>query len=85
MKTHMVRIGNSRGLRIPKPLLDQAGLKGEVEIHVENNSLVIRPLKKSREGWATAFQEMNRRDDGERLDADMPSLTAWDEDEWEWR
>lgn len=85
MKARIVRIGNSRGIRIPKPLLEQAGLQGEVEIHIENNALVIRPLKKPRQGWAAAFQEMARRGEDELLDADAPSMTTWDEDEWEWQ
>ena len=84
MKTRIVRIGNSRGIRIPKPLLEQTGLQGEVEIHIDNNSLVIRPIEKPRQGWAAAFQEMARRGDDNLLD-DAPSMTAWDEDEWEWR
>jgi len=85
MKTRIVRIGNSRGIRIPKPLLEQTGLEGEVEVHAQNDSLVIRPIKKPRDGWAAAFEEMARRGDDELPDADAPSLSAWDEDEWEWR
>ena len=41
MKTRLVRIGNSRGLRLPKPLLEQAGLEDEVEIRVEQGALII--------------------------------------------
>ena len=78
------RIGNSRGIRIPKPLLEQTGLKGEVEITAEDNSLVIRPAKKPREGWGAAFQEMAQRGDDVLVDA-APTLSTWDEDEWEWR
>jgi antitoxin MazE len=85
MKTRIVRIGNSQGIRIPKPLLEQTGLQGEVEILVENNSLVIRPIRRPREGWAEAFQEMAQRGEDKLLDSDMPSLTSWDEEEWEWR
>jgi antitoxin MazE len=85
MKTRIVRIGNSRGIRIPKPLLEQTGLQGEVEMLVENNALVIRPIKQPREGWAEAFQEMAQRGEDKLLDSDMPSLTSWDEEEWEWR
>jgi antitoxin component of MazEF toxin-antitoxin module len=43
MKTRIVRIGKSQGVRIPKALLEQAGLSGEVEITAEGNALVIRP------------------------------------------
>jgi antitoxin MazE len=85
MKTHIVRIGNSRGVRIPKPLLEQTGLAGEVEITAEDGSLVIRPVRKPRDGWAAAFQEMARRGDDALLDGVPPTLSAWDEDEWEWR
>ena len=85
MKTRIVRIGNSQGIRIPKPILEQAGLQGEVELLVENSSLVIRPIKKPREGWAQAFQEMARRGEDALLDPDVPSLTSWDEEEWEWQ
>jgi antitoxin MazE len=84
MKTSIVQIGNSRGVRIPKPLLEQTGLSGEVDISVEGNALVIRPAKKAREGWAAAFQAMAWRGDDALLDQVVPTLSAWDEDEWEW-
>ena len=85
MKTRIVPIGNSKGVRIPKPLLEQTGLVGEVEISAENDVLVIRPVKKPRAGWATAFQEMAQRGDDALLDEVAPSLSGWDEGEWEWR
>jgi antitoxin MazE len=85
MKTHIVRIGNSQGIRIPKPLLEQTGLRGEVEISAQKDSLIIRPAKRPRAGWAAAFQEMARRNDDALLDDAPPSLSSWDEDDWEWR
>lgn len=85
MKTHIVRIGNSQGIRIPKPLLEQTGLEGEVEIVVENGSLLVRAARKPREGWAAAFQRMAQRGDDALLDTVAPSLSIWDKDEWEWR
>ena len=45
MKTPIMPIGNSRGIRIPKLLLDKLGLSGEVEISAEDESLMIRPVK----------------------------------------
>jgi antitoxin MazE len=84
MKTRIVRIGNSQGIRIPKPLLEQTGLRGEVEMIVQEVSLVIRPASRAREGWAAAFQEMARRGDDALLDDPSPSLSKWDEDDWEW-
>jgi virulence-associated protein VagC len=51
MKVEVVRIGNSRGIRIPKPILEQCGLQGTVELRIENDRLVITPGHPPREGW----------------------------------
>ena len=51
MKTNIVRIGNSKGMRLPKPILDQSGLEGAVEIEVEGHRLVIRTAHAARGGW----------------------------------
>ncbi|MFC7514615.1 AbrB/MazE/SpoVT family DNA-binding domain-containing protein [Herbaspirillum sp. GCM10030257] len=60
MKTAIRKMGNSQGVLIPKPFLLQTGLDiGEVEIEVEDDTIVIRkPKKKSREGWAKACQKI---------------------------
>jgi antitoxin MazE len=84
MKTRIIQIGNSQGVRIPNRLLEQAGLQGEVEIRVENETLVIRPVKKPRAGWAAAFRRMSQGGDDSLLDASLPSLSNWDDDEWHW-
>jgi antitoxin MazE len=82
MKTRIVRIGNSQGVRIPKPLLEEAGLPSEVEVTVEDNRLVIAPASRPRAGWAEAFAAMAERGEDGLLDA--PTPTEWDETEWEW-
>jgi antitoxin MazE len=84
VKTRIVAIGNSKGIRIPKLLLEQTGLSGEVEISAEGSALLIQPAKRPRANWAAAFQEMARRG-GDALPDEAPSLSAWDEGEWEWR
>jgi antitoxin MazE len=84
MKTHIVRIGDSQWIRIPKPLLEQTGLRGEVEITADEDALVIRSVKKPTAGWAAQFQEMARRGDDALLDNVSPSQSQWDEEEWEW-
>ena len=83
MKSRIVRIGNSQGIRIPKPVLEQAGLCDEVEIDVRGTTLVIRPARRPREGWDAAFRDMAARGDDALLDRDLPS-SKWDEEEWEW-
>jgi antitoxin MazE len=85
MKTRIVPIGNSQGIRIPKPLLDETGLSGEVEISAAEDALVIRPSRKPRSGWAAAFQRMAECGDDALIDELPPSLSDWDEGEWEWR
>jgi antitoxin MazE len=84
MKTRIVRIGNSKGIRIPKLFLEDAGLGEEVDITVQGKSLVIRSVKNPREGWAVAFKKMAERGDDALLDGDISDLTTWDKEEWEW-
>lgn len=85
MKTRIVRIGNSQGIRIPKPLLEQTGLSGEVEIKAHNGTLMIRSVSHPRAGWSAAFQEMARRGHDALLDQTTGALSDWDKDEWEWQ
>jgi len=81
-KTKLIKIGNSRGIRIPKPMIDRLDLEPEVELVVAEDHLEIRRARRPREGWAEAFREMAERGDDKLLD-DV-STTTWDETEWEW-
>lgn len=83
MKTRIVRIGNSRGIRIPKPLLEQARLREEVELEVQDNRLVISSVDQPRAGWEAAFRALAAAADDQLLDPGVP--TAFDRSEWEWR
>ncbi len=82
-KTHIVRIGNSRGIRVPKVLLEHAQLADEVELHAEPGRLVVRAARGPRSGWADAAKTMHARGDDHLLDA--PTATRFDEEEWKWR
>ena len=84
MKTRIVRIGNSRGIRIPKLLLEEAGLPEEVELEVEDGAILIRSPTRPREGWEAAFRAMAEAGDDPLLDADTGEASSWDEAEWEW-
>jgi antitoxin MazE len=68
MKTNVIRIGNARGIRIPKTLLEQCHLRDEVEIEVQDDHLVIRPIVKPRSGWEDAFRRMHELGDNALLD-----------------
>lgn len=84
MKTNIIRIGNSRGLRLPKALLAQCKLEEAVEIEVEDNRLVIRPATAPRAGWNEAFAAMAACGDDALLDRDALKPTDWDKAEWRW-
>lgn len=85
MKTKVIKIGNSRGVRIPRHMLEQSGLKGEVEIEVKDKKIILKSTSKMREDWDSAFQEMSRNNDDILLDKDyLKNITSWDKEEWEW-
>jgi len=82
-KTRIVRIGNSQGIRIPKPLLDQADIGEEVELEVKDGQLVIRQAHETRSGWDDQFAKMAEKKDDHLLDKDIID-SQWDTDGWEW-
>ena len=85
MKTRIIQIGNSQGVRIPKVLLEQSGLGEEVELKVSKNQITIRPTKKPRQGWEEAFQEMAQKGEDQLLDREeLPFQSSWDQDNWAW-
>lgn len=84
MKVQIVKIGNSQGIRIPKVLMLQAGLGGEVDLEVEDDRLVISREKRPRAGWEEAFKRMYECGDDGLLDGDVKAASSWDEEDWEW-
>lgn len=81
MKARLVRIGNSRGVRLPKPLIDEVGLSEIVELHVRAGAIVISPVRAPRAGWAEAAQGLRASESGLR---DPQTPTAFDEQSWHW-
>jgi antitoxin MazE len=84
MRTRIIRIGNSQGVRIPKALLERSGLANEVEIDVEAGQIVLRAPDNPRAGWEEAFEAMHARGDDVLLDGDQIGSSSWDGEEWEW-
>jgi antitoxin MazE len=84
MKTNVVRIGNSRGIRIPKKLLEECRLEETVELEAHKGHLVVRPAAKPRAGWDEAFRRMAEKRDDALLDRDSLASTKWDRTEWRW-
>jgi antitoxin MazE len=84
MKTNVVRIGNSRGIRIPKKLLEECRLEETVEIEAHKDHLVVRSATKPRSGWEEAFRRMAEQGDDTLLDRGSLASTKWDRTEWRW-
>ena len=82
VKTRIVKIGNSQGVRIPKLLLQQVGLINEVEVEAQEGQLVIRPLTHAQQGWEQSFQAMAERRDDQMLDSEPLVLTNWQTNGW---
>ena len=83
-KTRIIKIGNSKGIRNPKLLLEQADLGEEVELEVQEGQLVIRSAQSPRQGWEEQFEAMAQHGDDKLLDGEVLDLSSWDTDEWEW-
>ncbi len=89
-KTHIIKIGNSQGIRIPKLLLNQTRLDETQEVTLQvqaddtGTHIIMRPARHPRKGWDAAFQAMATHGDDEWLDGELVSTSTWDEEEWEW-
>ena len=81
LRSRIVRIGNSQGVRLPKLLIEQAGLGEDVELRAEPGQIVIASPLKTRAGWAEAAQRARSAND-DKLDDTVP--THFDEREWKW-
>ena len=84
MKTTLIPIGNSRGVRIPKPLIDQCGLTEEIQMDVRDRMILIHSPRQARSGWSLAFKQMALKGDDKLLDSE-PLPTRWDKEDWEWK
>jgi antitoxin MazE len=83
MKAAIIRIGNSRGVRIPKALLEQCGLSDEVELSVRDGALVISNPTKPRQGWDAAFAAASAKQ-SQDVPLDLETPTTFDLEEWDW-
>ena len=82
MLTKIRRLGNSRGILIPKPMLKQAGLQDEAEILVEGNTLVLRqPKRAPRAGWAEASKKLAASGDDKLV---WPQFANEADADWKW-
>ena len=85
MKAQIIKIGNSKAIRIPKALLQESGIGEYVEILAKPNQIVIRSLEETRKGWEEAFRSMAEKRDDVLFDEEyLTDQRCWDNTEWEW-
>ena len=80
MEVSVVRIGNSKGIRLSKTLLERYNIKDSVDLILEKGQIVLRPLATPRKGWDEAFKEMNKNGDDRLLFDDVfedENLEEW--------
>ena len=82
MKSQIIQIGNSQGIRIPKVLLADSRITGEVDLELHPDGILIRNTQKPRAGWGDAFKAMAENEDDEILDDNAP--TVFEKREWQW-
>ncbi|MCR1795737.1 AbrB/MazE/SpoVT family DNA-binding domain-containing protein [Leptospira sp. id769339] len=82
MRASVVKIGNSKGIRIPKAVLEECHIEEEVDLLIDKNKIIIVPLKaKPRDGWEKQFKTMSERKEDKLLIPDSIDLSNKD---WEW-
>ena len=81
MKAQIIQIGNSQGIRIPKAILEETKISGEVELEVCPEGILIRNIKKPRSDWDAAFKLLADSDDD--LSLGRP-VTDFEKKDWQW-
>lgn len=83
MKAQIVQIGNSQGIRIPKVLLEESGIRGDVELEICPDGILIRNISKPRSDWDAKFKTLAEHDDDVAV-ADIPASSQFEKREWQW-
>jgi antitoxin MazE len=83
MRANIIQIGNSQGIRIPKVLLQESGIKGEVELEIHQDGILLRNISKPRAEWDRVFQSLRETDDDVAL-AEAVTSGEFETREWQW-
>ena len=78
MIMNIIKIGTSKGLRIPKPFLKQCQIEDRVNVEFSGNKIIISPLKNNRRGWEEAAKKL-------KDNLVIPDSLDLDSEEWEWK
>lgn len=71
MEVSIIQIGNSKGLRLNKSILDRYNIKDKVELILEKGQIILKPIDTPRKGWETAFKELHKNQDDQLLMDDV--------------
>ena len=82
MKTQIIQIGNSQGVRIPKVLLEESKINGDVDLELHEDGILIRNIQKPRKNWETIFKSLAENDDHDSTVFDTTS--NFEKKEWQW-
>ncbi|MBU3926371.1 MAG: MazF family transcriptional regulator [Bacteroidetes bacterium GWF2_41_31] len=80
MELSVIKIGNSKGFRLSKTLIEKYNIKDKVELILEKGQIIIKPISSPRQGWEKAFKEMNENGDDQLLFNDVfenENLEEW--------
>ncbi len=80
MEVSIIKIGNSKGFRLSKTLLEKYNIKDKVELILEKSHIIIKPLSNPRTGWGAAFKAMHENGDDKLLFNDVfddENLEEW--------
>lgn len=80
METSIIRIGNSKGLRLSKIILEKYNIKDKVELILEKGQIILKPISKPRNNWEKKFKEMAEQGDDKILMNDVfedENLEEW--------
>lgn len=80
MEIPIIQIGNSKGIRLSKTILEQYHIEDKVELVLEDGFLIIKPIRKPREGWEEAFRQMHENGDDELLIPDIFETETWEDE-----
>ena len=71
MEIPIIRIGNSKGIRLSKTILEQYQITDKVEVVMEKDCIILKPLTQPRTGWDEAFRQMHENCDDKLLIPDV--------------
>ncbi|MEO5789144.1 MAG: AbrB/MazE/SpoVT family DNA-binding domain-containing protein [Gelidibacter sp.] len=67
MEAAIIKIGNSKGLRLSKTILEKYNIQDKVQLILEDDQIILRPIGEPRKGWGKAFKKMNLDNDDQLL------------------